>query len=306
MARERALVARILRSTGIRNDDGALVWSGAKTLADSTDISFSSTHSPRGTSYYSMGWRRVAACMSDVAAMGAKPLAYFLALGLPERQASAALPEIVRGTQDACRAHGAHYVGGDTKKAKEITLAGFALGVLTGTPLFRSLAMPGDVIAVTGTIGNAFCGRLALSLSGKDKARAKPLIASFLKPRARVKPALAVSSSVQRAACMDVSDGLLFTCSELARLGRVKIELEASAIPISPAARAFAGKKKISFRKLVDSGEDYELVFALSPHDFARLQKAAGLKRIGVVKKGSGLLLDGRKIATSGYDAFRN
>lgn len=303
MESEREFVARLLRLTGIRNEDAALVpMRNGGLLAATTDISFASSHSPHGLSHYQMGWRSAASNLSDLAAMGAKPTAFLLAQGLPPKQAGRASLEIAKGAHDACRAHGANYAGGDTKRAKEITLAGFALGGLKGKPLLRSNARPGDVVCISGAIGNAMCGFLALA---QKKRAPKKLTDAFLRPRALVRQGLAVSRAVKRAACMDVSDGLLFTCAEIARLSKVCINLESMSIPISPEARSFAEAHKISFRTLMDFGEDYALVFSMSQKDFARLYKRANLVCIGSVGKGSGLWLDGKKMRTAGYDSFR-
>ncbi len=306
-ASERNLVARLLRSTGIKSEDAALVTSNGRLLAATTDISFASSHSPCGLSYYQMGWRSAVSNLSDLAAAGAKPLAFLLAQGLPSAFAEKAANGIVRGALDACKLHGAAYVGGDTKQAKEITLAGFALGELHGKPLLRNNARPGDVVCVAGAIGNAACGFYAVSKNKentKNKKAPARLRNAFLRPRALVHEGLLVSRSAKRAACMDVSDGLLFTCAELARLSGVCIELESLSIPISPEARAFSAVHGIPFSTLANFGEDYALVFSMSMRDFGRLCVPARLVCIGMAGKGSGLLLDGRKIKPRGYDAF--
>ena len=298
---ERALVARLLRSTGIKNDDAALVKSNGGLLAATTDISFASSHSPRGLSYYDMGWRSAASNLSDVAAMGAKPLAFLLAQGLPRKIAEKAAGEIAKGANDACKFHGTNYVGGDTKQAKEIALAGFALGELAGKPLLRSNARADDVVCVSGAIGDAACGFYAVSKNKKAPARLRD---AFLRPRALVNEGMLVSRAARRAACMDVSDGLLFTCAEIARLSNVCIELKSLSIPISPEARAFASANHIPFSTLANFGEDYALVFSMGMRDFGRLCGPARLVCIGMASKGRGLLLDARKIKPHGYDAF--
>jgi thiamine-monophosphate kinase len=298
---ERALVARLLRSTGIRSEDAVLVRRNGGLLAATTDISFASSHSPRGLSFYQMGWRSAVSNLSDLAAMGAKPLAFLLAQGLPRAIAERASVGIMKGAKDACKLHGAQYAGGDTKRAKEISLAGFALGKLVGKPLLRTNARPGDVVCVSGAIGDAACGFHAVSKNKKAPAR---LLNAFLKPRALVREGMLVSRSTKRAACMDVSDGLLFTCAEIARLSGVCIELEPLSIPISPEARIFAAANRIPFTILANFGEDYALVFSMSLRDFGRLCRPAGLVCIGMVSNGSGLFLDGRQIKPHGYDSF--
>jgi thiamine-monophosphate kinase len=253
--------------------------------------------------YSSMGWRSAASNISDLAAMGARPLAFLLAQGLPANIAGKAALEISKGALAACKSLNTKYVGGDTKRAKEITLAGFALGKVEGTPLMRSSARPGDIVCLAGNIGDAMCGYLALAK--KKKAPAK-LMNAFLKPTALVEAGLAVSKNVERAACMDVTDGLHFTCAEIAKLSNVRIDLDSMSTPISPEARKFCAKNKIHTSHLLHWGEDYALAFALSQQDFERIHKQAGLVCIGTVSKGKGLFVDGKKCADTGYDAFKS
>ncbi|MFA6035631.1 MAG: AIR synthase related protein, partial [Candidatus Micrarchaeia archaeon] len=159
MAGEREIVRGLLASTGISNDDAALLGK----LAITTDISFASSHSPKGLSYYNMGWRSAASNLSDLAAMGAKPLAFLLAQGLPAKIAGKAASSIASGVSASCKYHHTTYAGGDTKKANELTLAGFALGRIAGIPLLRKNAKAGDIICASGEIGSAFCGFHALT-----------------------------------------------------------------------------------------------------------------------------------------------
>jgi len=299
MASEREIVGRLLARTGIANDDAALIGK----LALTTDVSFASSHSPAGLSYYNMGWRSAASNISDLAAMGAKPIAFLLAQGLPEKIAAGASEQISRGILDSCKFHKAKYLGGDTKKAKEITLAGFALGKISGKPLLRSNARAGDIICISGEIGNAFCGFHALT-HNKTKNTPKKLLNAFLKPTARIAEGIAASSSAKRAACMDVSDGLLFTCSEIARLSKVRMDVESMSIPISNEARKYCAENGIDAGAVIDWGEDYALVFSMGQKDFAKICKKAKLVCIGYASKGSGLHVDGEKYAGTGYDAF--
>ncbi len=303
MVSERALVERILRLTRMPNDDSALVRTSSKLLAASSDIAFSSTHSPKGISHYYMGWRSAASNLSDLAATGAQPLAFLLSLGLPSNNSKKLSQQIVKGALDACKQHGTAYAGGDVKRAKELVLAGFALGELKGKGMKRSNARAGDVVCIAGSIGDAACGFHALSKNKKTPVR---LLNAFLKPRALLKQGAMVAKATKRAACMDVSDGLLFTCSEIARLSKVRIDLESLSIPISPEAHTYAASNSLPFNRLVNWGEDYSLVFSMGVRDFEKLYKKAGLVCIGFASKGRGLYLDGKKLNAKGYDAFKN
>ncbi|MFA6035632.1 MAG: hypothetical protein WC759_01615, partial [Candidatus Micrarchaeia archaeon] len=129
---------------------------------------------------------------------------------------------------------------------------------------------------------------------------------AFLKPTARISEGIAVSSSAKRAACMDVSDGLLFTCSEIARLSKVRIDLESMSIPLSNEARNYCMENNIDAHSILDWGEDYALAFSMSQKDFAKLQKRASLVCIGFASKGAGLYLDNSKYSGRGYDSFKS
>jgi thiamine-monophosphate kinase len=137
-------------------DDTAAVNINKKTLVFTSDIMFESTHFPKGMKPEEMGRKAVIANLSDIASMGAKPLYVLLSLGIPKNHGKIA--RLVLGITDACKEYGVVILGGDTKCSKELTISLCAIGEMKGRILARNNARAGDVIAVTGDIGSAFCG----------------------------------------------------------------------------------------------------------------------------------------------------
>ncbi len=308
---ERKIIAAALKGlthpaqvlVGPGSDDAACVRVGSKTLVFTSDIMFESSHFPKKLFLESAGRKAVVANLSDLASMGAKPLYLIVALGIPKKYSG--LDSLIRGIKNTSREYGTSIIGGDTKCSRELTVSICAIGEITrkGKILTRNNARPGDIVAVTGNIGSAFCGLHSL-LHGK---RIHPtILRSFTHPSARIGVGLLLSRSCPRVATMDITDGLLHTASEIARQSKVKIEIKSKLIPISPLARSYSKKNKIPFTKLINTGEDYELLVAMGEKDFERARKRANLREIGRVVKGEGVCLNGEKVKVEGYDAFAN
>ena len=227
-----------------------------------------------------VGHRCLARGLSDLAAMGANPLAAFLSLALP-----ADLPGTAKGRRwIAAFLEGLHTLatetnvtlaGGDTSQSpSEKILADIILlgSAPTGTSLRRSTARPGDHLYVTGQLGGS-AAELRTLLSGKRISRTGP----HLRPTPRLKQGVRLRSQKLAAACIDLSDGLSTDLTHLCEASKVRAEIEAAALPIRPGA---------TFDDAVNGGEDYELLF--SAHPESRIPKQiAGvpITRIGTLYK---------------------
>ena len=316
---ERGLIALLTKDlyrskkviVGAGEDDAALISFGDMELVATSDIMFGSTHFPKGMKPEYIGRKVAVANISDLAAMGACPLATLFSFGIPAEFEVGELKGIVRGIDTICHDYDAPFVGGDTKKARELTICGIALGEIEkGEALRRSNARAGDVVAVTGEIGNAALG-LKIILGGMKTGGYTRLVDAFLKPKARVKEGRAIAECRVGAAGMDITDGLLFSAGEIARMSEVHISLESSKIPISKEARKFIGEHKVKERDLLNNGEDYELLVTIRKDAFenvrSRVEVIGGeLTAIGSVKKGRGVLLDGKRVSTAGYDSLKS
>lgn len=300
--------ARVIAGAG--EDDAALLSFGDSLLAAKTDIMLESTHFPKGMKPEEMGRKVAVANLSDLAAMGASPLALLFSFGIPANFDVAKLRRIVRGIDAACSQYKAPFVGGDTKKAGELSIGGFALGwVGKDEALRRCNARAGDTVAVTGEIGNAALG-LRIMLGGGKAGGYSKLLKAFTHPKARIKEGRAVAKCKVSAACMDITDGLLFSAGEIARMSGVCLSLERESIPISKEARRFAKEHYVKESYLLNNGEDYELILAIRGERFEEVKNSVehvggSLIRIGEVIKGKEVLLDGRRVNTAGYDSLK-
>lgn len=238
--------------------------------------------------------------VSDLAAKGAEPVGFLLALALPEGWTEGWLAAFAGGLGEAAREVRCPLLGGDTTRAGgALTLSITALGqVPRGTMVPRTAARAGDRLLVTGTVGDAALG-LALRLD-PDAAWARALapehrahlLDRYLHPRPRI--ALARALREHARAAMDVSDGLAGDLAKMMRAAGLSAEVDAAAIPLSEAARAAIGLEPALMERVLTGGDDYEILCAVPgdlAEELARAGEAAGvaLAEIGRATPGEGL-----------------
>jgi thiamine-monophosphate kinase len=316
---EFALIERYFRGRGAERadvtlgigDDAALmrVPDGCELVA-ATDTLVAGVHFPPDSPPESIGHRALAVNLSDLAAMGARPAWALLALTLPQAE-EAWLEGFATGLGELARTHEVALVGGDTTRGPlciSVQLLGF---VPTGEALTRSGARAGDVLFVSGTCGDAAAG-LALEqrrLNAPAEARSW-LRGRFLFPTARV--ALGEQLRGFASACIDVSDGLLGDAGKLASASHVGAELAWNELPVSGPLAALVGERRARELALT-GGDDYELCFAVPPHNIARLlmqlpPQQWGYTRIGALRAAPGAVVvrDGTvmEFSHSGYRHF--
>lgn len=200
-----------------------------------------------------VGRKALAVSLSDIAAMAGRPLAAVISLALPQKAGRAFAEEVQAGIEALAREFDVAIAGGDTNAWDgPAVLCSTVIGVPTGAgPVRRSGAQVGDWILVTGDLGG--------SLAGKH--------ISF---RPRVQEALALHEAAALHAMIDVSDGLAADLHHILDESGVGAMLRAADIPVSAAARQMAGTKTPIEHALGD-GEDFELLFTVSPEDGRRL-----------------------------------
>jgi thiamine-monophosphate kinase len=316
---EFALIERYFRGCGARRadvalgvgDDAALlrVPAGCELVA-ATDTLVAGVHFPPDSPPDSIGHRALAVNLSDLAAMGARPAWALLALTLPEAD-EAWLGEFARGLGELARSHEVALVGGDTTRGPlciTVQLLGY---VPAGEALTRGAARAGDVLFVSGTCGDAAAG-LAIEqrrLTGPAEAR-NWLRERFLWPTPRV--ALGERLRGFASACIDVSDGLLADAGKLASASHVGAELAWSEVPLSEPLATLLGERRARELALT-GGDDYELCFAVPPHNVARLLMQLPppewcYTRIGALRAAPGAVVvrDGTvmEFSHSGYEHF--
>jgi thiamine-monophosphate kinase len=247
-----------------------------------------------------VGWKLLAVNLSDLAAMGAKPLGYTLDLALPEQWTSAKgasdwVPRFADGLRACQERFATSLMGGDTVSTTgPLTLAVTAFGsVPDGKALRRSGAKPGDAIWVSGTIGDAALAvKLRKGWSPRVSVDAGALVARLDRPVPRLTLGLALRGIAT--AAIDVSDGLAADLAHICETSGVAAEVRLGDVPLSPAARVLVEADATLAATIVTGGDDYELLFT-APASAAEAVQAAGrasatpVACIGTVAAGTGI-----------------
>ncbi len=295
---------------GIGDDAALLELPKGADLVASVDTIVAGRHFPEGADPRLIGRRALAVNLSDMAAMGATPAWATLALTMPSAD-SAWLEMFAAGFLDLADAYGVVLVGGDTTRGP-LTVSVQILGHLPhGSALRRSGGEAGDVLAVSGTLGDAAAG-LAFRMTppAKTSADVEALIQRFDDPTPRVQLGLAARGIAS--AAMDLSDGLIGDLPKLAQASGLAAHVRVDALPLSTAMRNAVSQSQSRDWALA-GGDDYELLLAVSPDRFIELKGAADqlnltLTPIGELRTGAGVTwsLNGKDFAprVSGYDHF--
>jgi thiamine-monophosphate kinase len=225
--------------------------------------------------------------LSDLAAKGATPIGYLMALALPVDWTEAWLRRFALGLAADEKQYGIGLLGGDTIRASGgVTVSITALGsVPKGKMVLRSGARPGDAIMVSGTLGDA---ALALRLRRGSLARpvgGKALLERYLRPL----PRLELVPLLRRYAtsAIDVSDGLLGDLGHICEVSGVSAEVEADAVPLSAPARRIAAVDPSARMLALTGGDDYEILATTAASDVAAFAKAAAAAGVPVARIGT-------------------
>ncbi len=301
---------------GVGDDCALLAPAPGMQLAISTDMLVEGRHFLAGTDPARLGHKALAVNLSDLAACGARPLAFTLALALPSVQ-EAWLAGFARGLLRLADAHGCELVGGDTTQGPlNICITVFG-EVPAGQALLRSGAQAGDDIYVSGTLGDA-C--LALqALRGQGPVLAPDTLAAAQRRLEAPTPRVALGLALRGLAtsALDVSDGLLGDFGHILRASGVGACIDTSktikliAVSSIPASAAGQFDLELLHQCTLAGGDDYELVFTAPPSRRADVDAAAQasstpVTRIGVVESAPGLrLVDaGGNALTQRYASF--
>lgn len=301
------LIARLTQALPVNDsvvvgagDDCAVLDCGAadRQLLFKTDAVVEGIHFTKATPPEKVGYKALARCLSDIAAMGGQPGAALVTLGLPENYEVNMVEQIYTGIKAVASEHGVAIVGGETTTSPErlfisIALTGF---VPHGGAILRSGAKPGDAIFVTGQLGGSLAGR-------------------HLEFTPRVAEAHWLASHFKVHAMIDLSDGLAGDLRHILNASQVGAELLARAIPITRAARLAARESsaaKPALLAALTDGEDFELLFTIASKSAVHLLDAwqkqfPGLKLscIGKITPTPGLRLrDARGVQTFNADGY--
>ena len=259
---EKELVKYIIaNSKDITPDDTAITSFENTNLISTTDMLIQSRHFPENMSYFDMGFKAVTVNVSDLAAMGAEPLGFLLAIAMPKNLKLTHFKQIIDGVLKACIYYGIPLIGGDTNEADEIIITGTALG-LAEKPIMKDTYDKGDLIAITGDIGLAALG---FELDTLDNVYAK----HALKPRARLDEALMLRDFATSAT--DITDGLASELYEIKKDGFGFMIYE-EFLGTSDEYKELSDQLNLDYLDLIfHVGEDFELLFTLSKENLEKL-----------------------------------
>lgn len=292
MSSESAVIRRIRKRirvgprvrTGIGDDTAVIRAAQGKEILFTTDMLIEGRHFRLDeASARQIGRKALAVNISDIAAMGGVPTQAVVSLGLPKRLTGRFVDGLYQGLLGLARQFGIDLVGGDTNRADKLTVNIALLGeVEKGRALLRSGARAGDKLFVSGALGGSYA-------SGKH-----------LNFTPRVREARYLSKNFSVHAMMDLSDGLSSDARKLAEESGTGVLIEERLVPVSRAAK--------SVSEALTEGEDFELLFAVSPKDARRLPKRFRIVgRIVPRSQGMKLLKKNGKLVplTGGFDHFR-
>jgi thiamine-monophosphate kinase len=300
-------------SLGIGDDCALLSVPAGQELAVSTDTLIAGRHFPEGTAPFDIGWKSLAVNLSDLAAMGAEPRWFTLALTLPEADA-AWLQGFAQGLKALADQARIALVGGDTTRGP-LSLTITVMGLLpAGTGLKRSGAQAGDLVCVTGTLGDAALALWldhGISPAGVHATITEKCLPSLRKrltqPTARVSAGIALRDLAT--AAIDLSDGLAGDLGHILTASGVGAEIWAQRLPMSSDFKRLA-PQSARLALQTQGGDDYELCVCLPPDkvELASAQLDVQLTVIGRATADAGLrFLDasGATIATDAH-GFRH
>ena len=289
--------------------DDAAVWQPSRSHRSviTTDALVEDVHFTRAMAWREIGWRAMASNISDIGAMGARPVLATIALGLPPSVEREAVLELYRGMVAVSDDARCAIVGGDVTRAPVLTISITVVGEVRASNLkTRSGAKPADALVVTGPLG---ASRAGLHGSVDEEA-----ISAHRLPQPRWREGLWLGASVNVHAMMDLSDGL---STDLARLcARSNVGAVIDDVPVARSARATAiAREEDPIAYALAGGEDFELLAAVDARALTYLQQrftkrfGRQLYRIGTLRKGSGVVV--RKGATeeelvpTGWDSLQ-
>ena len=275
---------------GVGDDCALLAPPPGQTLAISTDMLVEGRHFFAGADPEKLGHKALAVNLSDLAAMGAKPMAFTLALSLPSADENW-LAGFARGLFALADAEGIRLIGGDTTRGP-LNLCITVMGsVPVDEALRRDAAKNGDDLWVSGTLGDA---RLALEVL-QGKLTLTPALLSLAEERLhRPTPRCALGMALRGIAhaAVDVSDGLLGDLGHVLSRSQLGADIDAASLPAGPALSQQPADKQTDY--MLNGGDDYELCFTAPPEQRDAVLLAAAsantpITRIGRLKLGAGI-----------------
>jgi thiamine-monophosphate kinase len=263
-----------------------------------------------------LGEKAVAVNLSDIAAMGANPMGMLINLGVTNDITEKWINDFYDGITKLALKYNCPVIGGDIVKSEilniSVTCIGYKKLNIKNKNIFltRESVNPGDLVYVSGYLGNSKAGLEILNLLKTDLNDSEIyLINSHLTPVPRIELGIDLNE-IGITSCIDISDGLLLDSSRLADSSIVNININSSMLPISVELKVIFPEEYKNYA--LGGGEDYELLFTASPNNQENIKKIAeknelNLSIIGEVNNGNGeIMLDGSLTDPKGWDHFDN
>ena len=300
---------------GIGDDAAVLSLPDGHHLLTSTDLLIEDVHFRHDwTDCEALGHKAVAVNLSDIAAMGGTPRYLYLGLACPGEADLDDIYAFTKGALDEAKRHNVMLVGGDTCRSPgpwmiSVTIEGSAPA---SQVIGRDGAQPGDLIMVSGTLGDSALG---LHLLQNDATPETELSIRHHRPTAQVELGRLLGEKHLARAMIDISDGLAGDLEHILQASQVNGLIEEDKLPLSEVFRRYTEKKPDLRELALYGGEDYELLFTVAPEKAADVavlgaELSLPMTTIGVIQEGPGALLlqdktgEVRPILVRGYDHF--
>lgn len=269
-------------------DDAGAIKIGEEWLVATNDMLVGTTDVPEIMTPEQVGFKVVTMNVSDLAAMGAKPLGFLFSLGVPRNFDMEYLERVAKGIARASTFYNIPILSADTNEACDLIIDGIALGK-TERLLLRSNAKPGDLVCVTGDIGRALAGLKMYFENLEIEVRIrKVLYEKFLKPKARIREGQILSKYAN--AAIDISDGMSKELHLIAEMSDVRIVIDSEKLPIRREVFEVAEILALDPIEIaLASGEEFELIFTIPEEHLSKID--FDFTVIGKVEKGEGVYL---------------
>ncbi|MFD1413317.1 thiamine-phosphate kinase [Oceanobacillus jeddahense] len=266
--------------------DDAAVFRSTSDIVTTVDTFVENIHFSLETMRpFHIGYRVLAANISDLAAMGAEPAFYLVSMCIPKTWNQKALEEIYQGMHELASLHQMDLIGGDTVSSDRLMISITAMGyVPKDQARFRSDAQPNDIIFATGTLGDSRAG-LEILLQGQECKSQDYYIQRHRLPEPRVALALGLQE-INRVALNDISDGISNEANEIAEASGVELFIIEDSVPVSESFHQFSEEQQYEWK--LSGGEDFELLGTVSKANWPRVQEIADqtntpIRQIGYV-----------------------
>ncbi|WP_130859522.1 thiamine-phosphate kinase [Gracilibacillus phocaeensis] len=263
-------------------DDAAIIRHPYEDLITTVDTMVENVHfSSQTTEPFHIGYRVLAANISDIAAMGGKPTSYLVSMVIPDHWELSDIRMIYQGMDQLARQFQMDVIGGDTVSGDQLSISITVFGTVHANKArYRNDAKPGDVVFVTGTLGDAACGlHVLLQEDEQAKQNYRYMVNRHRMPMPR--PVfIQACQSLPRISLNDISDGIANEANEIAEASQVKLHIYYDQVPKHPQLSDFSEDQQKEWS--LSGGEDFELIGTIPEKDIPVLEKVAAAINIPV------------------------